>query len=55
MARNRIKLAHERELLRLKVQKQQSRIAIADHRDRIAKIDAELARRKVEVKPQSGG
>lgn len=46
MARNRIRLAHEREILRLKVQKQQARITIADNRDRIAKIDAELAQKK---------
>lgn len=42
MARQRIKLAHEREILRLKTAKMQARIAIQDHRDRIKEIQAKL-------------
>lgn len=47
MARNRIKLAHERAQLKLKTEITQSRIQIADHRDRIAKKRAELETLKV--------
>lgn len=53
MARQRIKLAHEREILRLKAAKMQARIAIQDHRDRIRKIDSELAAAKPPKSPSS--
>ena len=53
MARPKIKLAHEREVLRLKAAKMQARISIEDHRDRIRRINADLASRK-ETKPKTG-
>lgn len=46
MARPRLKLAHEREILRLRATKTQHRIRIADSRDAIKRIDAELATMK---------
>lgn len=42
MARQKIKLAHERQVLRLRAAKMQARIAVEDHKDRIRRINAEL-------------
>jgi hypothetical protein len=53
MAKNSIKLAHHREVLRLRVQRQQARIAIADHKDRIAQIDTKLSQMKPKGPPAS--
>lgn len=53
MARSRIRLAHDREILRLKTTRTQSRIAIQDHREKIAQIDAKLAQLKP-PKPPAG-
>lgn len=51
MARPRIKLAHEREVLRLRTARTAERIRIADARDRIRKIDAELEGMKPKKQP----
>lgn len=53
MARARIKLAHERQALKLRTEITQSRIAIQDHRDRIAKKKTELAQLKGKPSPSS--